>query len=129
MVRKVVLGTLLVGLIGVLVAGAIISTVDKTENVAEARGLGQGRGEISWVELYQHLTSINVITFANIHAFNPARARRRGPKTIRRFNFPLYLNFRRQTFSNDGLHLYAPGFLFGYGWHMNWLSIDQILKH
>ena len=44
MVRKVVLGTLLVGLIGVLVAGAIIRTVDKTENVAEAQGLGQGRG-------------------------------------------------------------------------------------
>jgi hypothetical protein len=38
------LGTLLVGLIGILVAGAIIRTVDKTENVAEARGQGQGRG-------------------------------------------------------------------------------------
>ena len=43
MVRKVALGTLLVGLIGVLLAGAIIRTVDKTENVAEARGVGQGR--------------------------------------------------------------------------------------
>jgi hypothetical protein len=43
MLKKVVLGTLLVGLIGVLVAGAIIRTVDKTDNVAEARGLGQGR--------------------------------------------------------------------------------------
>lgn len=44
MVKKVVLGTLLVGLIGVLVAGAIIRTVDRTDNVAEARGLGQGNG-------------------------------------------------------------------------------------
>ncbi len=44
MVRKIALGTLLMGLIGVLVAGAIISTVDKTENVAEARGAEQGRG-------------------------------------------------------------------------------------
>ena len=42
MLKKIVLGTLLVGLIGVLVAGAIIRTVDKTENVAEARGLGHG---------------------------------------------------------------------------------------
>ena len=45
MFKRIVLGTLLIGLIGVLVAGAIIRTVDKTENVAEARGLGQGRGE------------------------------------------------------------------------------------
>jgi hypothetical protein len=43
MIKKAVLGTLLVGLVGVLVAGAIIYTVDKTGN-AEARGLGQGRG-------------------------------------------------------------------------------------
>jgi hypothetical protein len=43
MSRKAILGTLLVGLIGVLVAGAIIYTVDKTEN-AEARALAQGRG-------------------------------------------------------------------------------------
>jgi hypothetical protein len=39
MIKRIVLGTLLVGLIGILVAGAIIRTVDKTENVAEARGL------------------------------------------------------------------------------------------
>jgi hypothetical protein len=44
MLKKIVLGTLLVGLIGVLVAGAIIRTVDKTDNVAEAQGLGHGRG-------------------------------------------------------------------------------------
>jgi hypothetical protein len=43
MVRKIVLGTLLVGLIGILVAGAIIRTVDKTESVAEARGQGRGQ--------------------------------------------------------------------------------------
>jgi hypothetical protein len=40
MIKRIVLGALLVGLIGVLVAGAIIRTVDNTENVAEARGLG-----------------------------------------------------------------------------------------
>ena len=44
MFKRIVLGTLLIGLIGVLVAGAIIRTVDKTENVAEARGLGRGQG-------------------------------------------------------------------------------------
>ena len=43
MLKKVVLGTLLIGLIGILVAGAVIRTVDKTDNVAEARGLGQGQ--------------------------------------------------------------------------------------
>ena len=31
------------GVIGVLVAGGVIRTLDKTGNVAEARGLGQGR--------------------------------------------------------------------------------------
>jgi hypothetical protein len=48
MIKKVVLGTLLIGLIGILVAGAIIRTVDKTEQVAAARreGRGQGRGEV-----------------------------------------------------------------------------------
>jgi hypothetical protein len=53
MTRKIVLGTLLVGLIGVLVAGAIIRTVDKTENIAEARGLGTGRGGNEAVEVTQ----------------------------------------------------------------------------
>ena len=43
MLKKIVLSTLLIGLIGILVAGAIIRTVDKTDNVAEARGLGQGQ--------------------------------------------------------------------------------------
>jgi hypothetical protein len=44
MLKKIVLGTLLVGLIGILVAGAVIRTVEKTGNVAEAREAGQGRG-------------------------------------------------------------------------------------
>ena len=43
MVKKILLGTLLVGLIGVLVAGGIIRTLDKTENVAEAQGYGRGQ--------------------------------------------------------------------------------------
>ena len=43
MFKRIVLGTLLIGLIGVLVAGGIIRTVDKTENIAEARGLGHGQ--------------------------------------------------------------------------------------
>ncbi len=46
MLKRVLLGALLVGVIGILVAGAIIRTVDKTENVAEARGEGRGRGSI-----------------------------------------------------------------------------------
>lgn len=44
MLKKIILGTLLVGFIGVLAAFAIIRTVNKTANVAEARGLGQGHG-------------------------------------------------------------------------------------
>ncbi len=44
MLKKVILGTLLVGFIGVLVAFAIIRTVESRGNVAEARGLGRGRG-------------------------------------------------------------------------------------
>jgi hypothetical protein len=43
MAKKAILGTLLVGLIGVLVAGAIIRTVDKTDNVAEAREQRRGQ--------------------------------------------------------------------------------------
>ena len=42
MVKKVALGALLVGLIGILVVGAVFAT--SAENVAEARGQGQGRG-------------------------------------------------------------------------------------
>ncbi len=45
MAKKVVLGILLVGLIGILVAGGIIRTLDKTEQVGEARGLGRGGGQ------------------------------------------------------------------------------------
>lgn len=47
MIKKIVLGTLLVGLIGILVAGGVIRTLDKTENVAEAQGKGYGSG---WAE-------------------------------------------------------------------------------
>jgi hypothetical protein len=43
MAKKAILGTLLVGLIGVLIAGAIIRTVDKTNNVAEAREERRGQ--------------------------------------------------------------------------------------
>ena len=43
MIKKAVLGTLLIGLIGILVAGAVIRTVDKTGNIAEAQGLARGR--------------------------------------------------------------------------------------
>ena len=47
MVKKIVLGTLFVGLIAALVAGGVIRTLDKTSQVAEAQGLGgygHGRG-------------------------------------------------------------------------------------
>lgn len=50
MLKRAVLGTLLVGVIGILVAGAIIRTVDKTENVAEARGQGRGRSDVETLE-------------------------------------------------------------------------------
>jgi len=43
MLKKIVLGTLLVGLIGILVVGAVSRTMDKTERVAEASGRGYGR--------------------------------------------------------------------------------------
>lgn len=45
MLKKILLGTLLVGLIGILVAGAVIRTMDKTALVAEAQGPGYGRGQ------------------------------------------------------------------------------------
>jgi hypothetical protein len=44
MLKRIVLGVLMAGLITVLVAGAIIRTADKTAQVAEARGLENGRG-------------------------------------------------------------------------------------
>lgn len=44
MLKKIVLGTLLIGLIGILVAGAVIRTMDKTASVAEAQGYGRGQG-------------------------------------------------------------------------------------
>lgn len=50
MVKRVILGTLLVGLIAVLVVGAIVRTVDKTDNVAEARGQGRGWSDAETVQ-------------------------------------------------------------------------------
>lgn len=44
MLKKVVVGTVLVGLIGILVFGAINRTLDKTGKVAKAQGQGLGRG-------------------------------------------------------------------------------------
>lgn len=53
MVKKFVLGTLLVGLIAFLVIGTMIRTIDKSGNVAEARGQGHG-GEQSIVSGQGH---------------------------------------------------------------------------
>jgi hypothetical protein len=44
MLRKILLGTLLIGLIGILVTGAVIRTMDRTERVAETRGYSYGHG-------------------------------------------------------------------------------------
>ena len=45
MLKKILLGTLFVGLIGILVTGAVVRTIDRTELVAEAQGRGRGNGE------------------------------------------------------------------------------------
>jgi hypothetical protein len=50
MLKKILLAALFVGLIGVLVTGAVIRTMDKTEQVAEARGYGRGDGEAGATE-------------------------------------------------------------------------------
>ena len=42
--KKIIAGALFVGLIGILVTGAVIRTMDKTGHVVEAQGQGQGRG-------------------------------------------------------------------------------------
>jgi len=47
MLKKIVLGTLFIGLIGVLVAGAAVRTMDRTALVAEAEGNGHGHDEAS----------------------------------------------------------------------------------
>ncbi|MEJ2736313.1 MAG: hypothetical protein P8189_22555 [Anaerolineae bacterium] len=44
MTKKIVLSILLIGLIGTLVAGGVIRTLDKTGQAAEAQGLGRGHG-------------------------------------------------------------------------------------
>jgi hypothetical protein len=43
-IRKVVWGLVIVGLVGILVAGAVVRTAAKAGNGAEARGRGQGDG-------------------------------------------------------------------------------------
>jgi len=45
MLKKIVWGTLLVALIGLLAVGAVVRTLDKTELVAEARGNGRSHEE------------------------------------------------------------------------------------
>jgi len=45
MLKKIVLGTLFIGLIGIMVTGAVVRTMDKTGRVVEARGYGRGNGE------------------------------------------------------------------------------------
>ena len=45
MVKKLVLGALLVGLIGVLVIGAVIRTQDKTSGNSDGQGNGNGSGQ------------------------------------------------------------------------------------
>jgi len=44
MLKKIVFSTLFIGLIGILVAGAAVRTIGKTERVAEAQGYGHGQG-------------------------------------------------------------------------------------
>jgi hypothetical protein len=44
MTKKIVLSILLIGLIGTLVAGGVIRSLDKTEQVAAAQSLGRGNG-------------------------------------------------------------------------------------
>jgi len=59
MVKKIVLSVLLAGLVGILVTGAIIRTVDKTALAAEAQGQGEqkqghGHGHGSSTESTNH---------------------------------------------------------------------------
>jgi hypothetical protein len=50
MLRKIVLGTLFIALIGVLVAGAVIRTMEGTERVVEAQGYGYGHDKVGECE-------------------------------------------------------------------------------
>jgi len=43
MLKKIVLSTLFIGLIGILVTGTVIRTMDRTERVVEAQGYSHGR--------------------------------------------------------------------------------------
>jgi len=56
MLKKIVLGTLFIGLIGVLVAGAVIRTMDRTERVAEAQGYGYRRSRSNGANVKEWLT-------------------------------------------------------------------------
>lgn len=47
MLKKIVLGTLFIGLIGVLVAGATVRTMDRTSLAAAAEGNGRGHDDAS----------------------------------------------------------------------------------
>jgi hypothetical protein len=50
MLKKIVVGTLFITLIGVLLVGGIVRTMDRTERVAEAQGYGHGRDEVGECE-------------------------------------------------------------------------------
>ena len=50
MLKKVVLGTVFAIFIGALITGAVIRTMDKTEQVAEAEGSGSGNGRNASLE-------------------------------------------------------------------------------
>jgi hypothetical protein len=50
MLKKIVLGTLFIGLIGALVAGAVVRTMDRTVRVAEAQGYGYGHNKVGECE-------------------------------------------------------------------------------
>jgi hypothetical protein len=67
MLKKVLVGTLLVGFTGVLALGAVNRTVDKTGRVAEAQGRGNGRGRSS-EELVQGQGNGRDLTIADAEA-------------------------------------------------------------
>ena len=76
MLKKIVLGTLFISLIGVLVAGAVVRTMDKTALVAEAQGYGRGRARLA-VAPSVALTCFASGTFASpLKATSVARAMR-----------------------------------------------------
>ncbi|OGO14807.1 MAG: hypothetical protein A2Z14_06160 [Chloroflexi bacterium RBG_16_48_8] len=50
MLKKIVLGTVFVVFVGALVTGAVIRTMDKTEQTASTTGSGRGNGENASIE-------------------------------------------------------------------------------